>query len=326
MGLGLSKPGDIRPPAAPQAISKGGLVYASDGTYVNYQPKGTDTVPAMLSPGEFVVNAKSTKNNLGLLRSINSSAGNGKTFSSGGVVYAAGGLASILGYGSWDNLAQAQDAADAAKVAQNTSGSSATKGLFSNRYFPTLGPIWDSIKKLFSSAGKFSIPNLGNLGKLDLTQLLRGGVRGLGRLGGNIGNTVMSDFAGASGNRQVLGGFRNALLSIIDEVGNFGLTEGGRAVRSATSPFVNMSGAMGYAARNTLAAPGNTRTLSQVGESLGKILGNTKGAGVLFRYLGPLIGVVEGFMADTDQTKRGRLTNTILGAATGSGTTMRGLS
>jgi hypothetical protein len=37
-----------------------------------FKPKGTDTVPAMLTPGEFVVNAKSAQQNLPLLRSINS--------------------------------------------------------------------------------------------------------------------------------------------------------------------------------------------------------------------------------------------------------------
>jgi hypothetical protein len=36
-----------------------------------FTPKGTDTVPAMLTPGEFVVNAKSTRQNLPLLKSIN---------------------------------------------------------------------------------------------------------------------------------------------------------------------------------------------------------------------------------------------------------------
>ena len=34
--------------------------------------RGTDTVPAMLTPGEFVVNADATAANLGLLHAINS--------------------------------------------------------------------------------------------------------------------------------------------------------------------------------------------------------------------------------------------------------------
>jgi TP901 family phage tail tape measure protein len=70
--------------------ANGGLIYAARGKYVNFQPKGTDTVPAMLTPGEFVVNAKATKKNLSLLKAINS---NGKAagYSMGGMVYLQGG-------------------------------------------------------------------------------------------------------------------------------------------------------------------------------------------------------------------------------------------
>jgi hypothetical protein len=55
--------------------SKGGIIYASSGKLINFQPKGTDTVPAMLTPGEFVVNAQATKGNLPLLHSINRARG-----------------------------------------------------------------------------------------------------------------------------------------------------------------------------------------------------------------------------------------------------------
>jgi hypothetical protein len=67
----------------------GGVVYASEGQQINFQSKGTDTVPAMLTPGEFVVNKSATKNNLSLLKTINS--GN---YNKGGRVsyYADGGL------------------------------------------------------------------------------------------------------------------------------------------------------------------------------------------------------------------------------------------
>jgi hypothetical protein len=71
----------------PQRFNRGGVVYASEGTLVNYQPRGTDTVPAMLTPGEFVVNAKSAQKNLSLLHSINSN-----NYANGGrVSYLAGG-------------------------------------------------------------------------------------------------------------------------------------------------------------------------------------------------------------------------------------------
>jgi TP901 family phage tail tape measure protein len=71
-------------PWPPAPFSDGGIVYASKGQLINFQPKGTDTVPAMLTPGEFVVNAKATKNNLGLLQSINNGVGG---YNRGGVVY-----------------------------------------------------------------------------------------------------------------------------------------------------------------------------------------------------------------------------------------------
>jgi len=55
------------------SLSQGGPVYASRGMFV---PRGTDTVPAMLTPGEFVVNRASVQrgNNLQVLQAMN---GNG---------------------------------------------------------------------------------------------------------------------------------------------------------------------------------------------------------------------------------------------------------
>ena len=56
--------------------SKGGsVVYASEGQLIDFQEKGTDTVPTMLTPGEFVVNARSTKDNLNVLKAINKNKG-----------------------------------------------------------------------------------------------------------------------------------------------------------------------------------------------------------------------------------------------------------
>ena len=69
--------------------ARGGLIYASTGRLINFQPKGTDTVPAMLTPGEFVINRAATKANLPLLKAINSGS---KGYSKGGIIYAAGGM------------------------------------------------------------------------------------------------------------------------------------------------------------------------------------------------------------------------------------------
>ena len=72
----------------PQMKANGGIIYASTGTLVNYQPRGTDTVPAMLTPGEFVVNARSTAQHLPLLQAINGGADPSETshFARGGLV------------------------------------------------------------------------------------------------------------------------------------------------------------------------------------------------------------------------------------------------
>jgi TP901 family phage tail tape measure protein len=76
------------PPPPPKKYSTGGMIYASTGTLVNYQPRGTDTVPAMLTPGEFVVNARATQQHLPLLQAINGGADPSETshFARGGLV------------------------------------------------------------------------------------------------------------------------------------------------------------------------------------------------------------------------------------------------
>jgi len=52
-------------------LNKGGSVFTPDYGSTVPGVGNTDKVPAMLTPGEFVVNKESTKNNLGLLHSIN---------------------------------------------------------------------------------------------------------------------------------------------------------------------------------------------------------------------------------------------------------------
>ncbi|NDB59930.1 hypothetical protein EB001_16000 [bacterium] len=67
--------------------SRGGMIYASNGIFI---PRGTDTVPAMLTPGEFVVNraAVNRGNNLQMLQAMNSGADSAVTaaMARGGVV------------------------------------------------------------------------------------------------------------------------------------------------------------------------------------------------------------------------------------------------
>jgi hypothetical protein len=69
----------------PLGLARGGMVYRADGGSI-FQPRGTDTIPAMLTPGEFVIRKSAVdKIGAGNLAALN----NG--MSVGGVVYRAGG-------------------------------------------------------------------------------------------------------------------------------------------------------------------------------------------------------------------------------------------
>jgi len=59
----IAQPGKV-----PLLVAKGGPINVGP----QFAPKGTDTVPAMLTPGEFVVNAKDSNKNMGVLTAINS--------------------------------------------------------------------------------------------------------------------------------------------------------------------------------------------------------------------------------------------------------------
>jgi TP901 family phage tail tape measure protein len=102
---GLENPIQVKPLREPVGRARGGMIYAQDGGHmVNFQPKGTDTIPAMLTPGEFVVNKKATAKNMGLLKAINNGA---KGYSRGGVVYLAeGGMAGLSKEEIEANIAQ----------------------------------------------------------------------------------------------------------------------------------------------------------------------------------------------------------------------------
>jgi TP901 family phage tail tape measure protein len=56
----------------PHGVTRDGTLYAQGGAFA---PRGTDTVPTMTTPGEFIVNRESTRANLGLLGAINRSRG-----------------------------------------------------------------------------------------------------------------------------------------------------------------------------------------------------------------------------------------------------------
>ena len=68
----------------PRRLNSGGYVYTmNDGNIVPGPNVNADVVPAMLTPGEFVVNAESTRQNLPLLQAINGGGGNGPGYNDG---------------------------------------------------------------------------------------------------------------------------------------------------------------------------------------------------------------------------------------------------
>jgi hypothetical protein len=87
--------------AQPQDVAgmkRGGIVYASRGIFV---PRGTDTVPAMLTPGEFVVRREAVNrgNNLQLLQAMNNGLSGSAGASAGVQNFARGGKVQYLAGG-----------------------------------------------------------------------------------------------------------------------------------------------------------------------------------------------------------------------------------
>ena len=166
-------------------FAKGGVVYASRGMFI---PRGTDTVPAMLTPGEFVVNRASVNrgNNLQILRAINNgsqapapAAGSAATMNQGGQVgyynnggLAAGGMdASILEGLNAFNTAFAQNISnlqntrfqiklDTTNVNVNLNGGSFLNSMKEEVKSELLAEVGNQISNLkFNAAGEAKVSN-----------------------------------------------------------------------------------------------------------------------------------------------------------------------
>jgi hypothetical protein len=101
--------------------ASGGLVYANNGALVPSLSQGTDTVPAMLTEGEFVINKKDSKKHMPLLNAINSG-----RFNRGGIVnyLANGGMAGpqYFAAGGTSQLAPISNAGQTLKQTASSSG------------------------------------------------------------------------------------------------------------------------------------------------------------------------------------------------------------
>ena len=84
---------------AAAGMYRGGVVYANRGIFI---PRGTDTVPAMLTPGEFVVRREAVQrgNNLQILQAMNRSGDAIQTATNGAIAMARGGIVRYRDQGS----------------------------------------------------------------------------------------------------------------------------------------------------------------------------------------------------------------------------------
>ena len=116
----------------PQRKASGGIVYASNGALIEAKQFGSDSVPAMLTPGEFVVNSQSAQRFMPVLNAINSGH------------YSHGGAVKYLANGG---MVQPKYLADAGMVNNNITNMSSQSGVLTstsaNQSQPVMAkPAW----------------------------------------------------------------------------------------------------------------------------------------------------------------------------------------
>jgi hypothetical protein len=116
----------------PQNKASGGIVYASNGALIEAKQFGSDSVPAMLTPGEFVVNRQSAQRFMPVLNAINSGH------------YAHGGVVKYLADGG---IVQPKYLKDAGMVNNNITNMSSQSGVLTstsaNQSQPVMAkPAW----------------------------------------------------------------------------------------------------------------------------------------------------------------------------------------
>jgi hypothetical protein len=118
-------------------------------------PKGTDTVPAMLTPGEFVINRAATQKHLPLLRAINNNSNNVQTFSGGGRVQ-------YFDRGSKGAVQASSGGGGVSNISLDTTGLNGAFGSFS-QYVENLKGYIDSFGVSLTNIGSL----LGNLSSIE---------------------------------------------------------------------------------------------------------------------------------------------------------------
>jgi len=184
--------GDGKNPIPVAGKKTGGIIYASMGRAIDFTPKGTDTVPAMLTPGEFVVNRNATRDNLPLLQNINSgkysNGGKVRYYNHGGYVL---GQSSIAAFGK-----DGKELEDAKNISQEKVTASKSPGpLVTSAKLPIISSNWkDSLTKLGTIESDFFIGS-GSDGQAAVGQSFKQILLGYGGLSkGGISSTVLKQF------------------------------------------------------------------------------------------------------------------------------------
>jgi TP901 family phage tail tape measure protein len=137
-------------------FAKGGIVYANNGALISAQNQSTDTVPAMLTPGEFVVNRQATQQHMPILNAINSG-----YYNQGGIVQylANGGLVSPPKYYAEGGMARGSASSGvSSSIGVDTNGiASAVAGLQKtvNDLMSTIPAMSEVAGSIGSAVGSF---------------------------------------------------------------------------------------------------------------------------------------------------------------------------
>ncbi len=133
--------------------SVGSTTYNMNGAVDHsfFKPKGTDTVPAMLTPGEFVIKAPVAKQHRSLLDRIN----RGQEVRR----YASGGTVNRYGMGTSNGGNFDLDFSGFANSANRISGAFDTFGNITNRFSEALGDVTNRLSSVMNQISTLHIPD-----------------------------------------------------------------------------------------------------------------------------------------------------------------------
>jgi TP901 family phage tail tape measure protein len=255
----------------PQMKNIGGQIFDSTKTSRTIVPGvgNKDTVPAMLTPGEFVINKDSTRKNLDLLRSVNNGSVSGYEF--GGVVRGYG-LGEVVNFGDGEYMVEEKNGTFSDPMSKKEA-QRRSKQVLKERAREAVKVSKES-KKMMGGRGM-------------------GASMGVGALGGAM---MMSPMIPGIGQNEGLssalssGGMALSLLSILPMMGKFGIALGAVAVplAAATVAFKLMRENIDKVAQESIIAGQNlggaAGRMEELSAATGYQFSLSKSQGRMFRF------------------------------------------